>query len=181
MLSMINGDEIRTRLRIGSVTHTVIATQNPLVANEFAHLAVTFDGSSVRIYKNAIEIHAQSIAGSLNATRDFPLDIGNNSSSLSQGFNGVIDDVRIFGLALTHSDIVDLAQIPPGCGDGIIQDDLNESCDDTNVSNGDGCGSDCSIEDGWTCSGEPSICQPPVTQCNDGIDNDGDGFCRLPL
>ncbi len=44
------------------------------------------------------------------------------------------------------------------CGDGLITG--SEECDDGNTSDGDGCSSTCVVEAGWTCSGEPSDCEP---------------------
>lgn len=44
----------------------------------------------------------------------------------------------------------------PRCGDGVILGE--EACDDGNESSGDGC-ADCAIEDRWSCSGEPSVCE----------------------
>ena len=51
-----------------------------------------------------------------------------------------------------------------GCGDGVI--DLNESCDDDNSENNDGCSDACLIEEGWECIGQPSACE---TICGDLI------------
>jgi cysteine-rich repeat protein len=45
---------------------------------------------------------------------------------------------------------------PIACGDGDL--DGSEGCDDANAGAGDGCGVDCAVEPGFTCSGEPSIC-----------------------
>lgn len=50
------------------------------------------------------------------------------------------------------------------CGDGVVAG--SETCDDGNTASGDGCGASCRVEDGWTCSGEPSVCE---TQCGDGV------------
>ena len=36
-----------------------------------------------------------------------------------------------------------------------------EECDDSNTDADDGCSSACAIEDGWTCTGTPSTCEPP--------------------
>jgi len=41
------------------------------------------------------------------------------------------------------------------CGNGVIND--GEECDDGNTVSGDGC-SDCTIDIGWECTGEPSDC-----------------------
>ena len=51
------------------------------------------------------------------------------------------------------------------CGDGLVE----EECDDSNLDDGDGCASDCTIEDGWTCSGEPSVCSD-IDECADEAD-----------
>ncbi|MBL8913767.1 MAG: DUF4215 domain-containing protein, partial [Archangium sp.] len=60
------------------------------------------------------------------------------------------------------------------CGDGIVASPA-EACDDGNSMNGDGCSSTCTVETGFQCSGQPSVCRPPENQCNDGMDNDMDG------
>ncbi|MFN2376170.1 MAG: hypothetical protein ABR538_06515 [Candidatus Binatia bacterium] len=44
------------------------------------------------------------------------------------------------------------------CGDGLIVG--AESCDDTGVADGDGCSSSCTVEGGYGCAGEPSVCTP---------------------
>ena len=67
------------------------------------------------------------------------------------------------------------------CGDGIITGD--QECDDGNIRNGDGCSSECQIEEGWECSGEPSVCNPICgdgliygdEECDDGNTISGDG------
>ncbi len=51
------------------------------------------------------------------------------------------------------------------CGDGILAGD--ETCDDLNVDAGDGCNDVCTIEDGWSCSEEPSMCEEGLV-CGDG-------------
>ena len=55
---------------------------------------------------------------------------------------------------------------PPGCGDGIVQAELGETCDDGNFFDGDGCSSTCQVEAGFQCVGEPSVCSPI---CGDGM------------
>jgi cysteine-rich repeat protein len=44
------------------------------------------------------------------------------------------------------------------CGNGIIEG--SEQCDDGNQNSGDGCSYDtCQIENGWSCTGQPSVCK----------------------
>ena len=58
------------------------------------------------------------------------------------------------------------------CGNGEIN--TGETCDDGGVVNGDGCSSICTIETGWTCSGEPSAC----FYCNDNYICDSNENCQ---
>lgn len=43
------------------------------------------------------------------------------------------------------------------CGDGRV--DGEEACDDDAIASADGCSSNCELEPGYSCSGEPSACQ----------------------
>lgn len=70
------------------------------------------------------------------------------------------------------------------CGDGEVNGDLGETCDDQNRTSGDGCSNECQTEDGFTCYGEPSECERLVCGddviafgegCEDGNERDGDG------
>ena len=58
------------------------------------------------------------------------------------------------------------------CGNGTIE--VGEECDDTDTDDGDGCSSTCTVEDGWVCEDEPSVCTPVV--CGDGL-IEGDEEC----
>jgi len=42
------------------------------------------------------------------------------------------------------------------CGDGVM--DLTDVCDDDGTAGGDGCSISCTVEPGWICAGEPSVC-----------------------
>jgi len=80
---------------------------------------------------------------------------------------------------------VDLALI--ACGDGVLG--AGELCDDNNTTSGDGCSSTCTLEQGWACSGQPSMClftcgNGAVTgneQCDDGNTTSGDGCSNVCL
>jgi len=60
-------------------------------------------------------------------------------------------------LACTAACAIDLSGCTlASCGDGIIEG--TEECDDGGTAAGDGCSSNCSMEEGWRCVGQPSIC-----------------------
>ncbi|MCX6750762.1 MAG: myxococcus cysteine-rich repeat containing protein [Candidatus Pacearchaeota archaeon] len=58
----------------------------------------------------------------------------------------------------------DNVQVLSTCGNGIIESPYEE-CDDGNYNSGDGCSFSCSVESGYTCTGQPSVCtkseEPP--------------------
>jgi cysteine-rich repeat protein len=49
------------------------------------------------------------------------------------------------------------------CGDGAINSVTGEECDDGNTDDADGCDASCAVEDGFTCTGEPSVCEVTPT------------------
>ena len=66
------------------------------------------------------------------------------------------------------------------CGDGQITS--TETWDDGNAVSGEGWDSSCAIESGWTCNGQPSVCQKwgnkireGTEVCDDGNLSNGDG------
>lgn len=57
----------------------------------------------------------------------------------------------------------------PGCGDGLLDKSLGETCDDGNNVSGDGCDSNCNVETNWECTaveGALSVCT--YIACGDG-------------
>ena len=54
----------------------------------------------------------------------------------------------------------------PYCGDGVADLALNETCDDGNITNGDGCDANCQIEAAAGC-GDNTL-DPPQEECDDG-------------
>jgi cysteine-rich repeat protein len=53
--------------------------------------------------------------------------------------------------------------VAPSCGDGVLSG--NEFCDDGNEDDGDCCGGDCTLEDGWSWDVDTAVC---VSVCGDG-------------
>lgn len=66
---------------------------NAIPLNTWVHLAVTYNGSSVKIYQDGIEVYTSSITGSITASTTSLL-IGKRSDD-ADSFTGYIDEVRI--------------------------------------------------------------------------------------
>ncbi len=85
----------------GSATSAQATTG--LALNVWSHLAATYDGSIVRLYVNGTQVATQAAVGDLpNSTG--ALRIGGNNL-WNEWFDGQIDEVRIYGRALTATEI----------------------------------------------------------------------------
>src|SRR5439155_7658459 len=81
--------------------HTVGPTALPV--NAWTHLAGTFDGTTVRLYVNGVEVASQAQATSLVNTAE-TLQIGADKFA-GENFAGRIDEVRIYNRALSPAEI----------------------------------------------------------------------------
>src|SRR5205823_1351342 len=71
--------------------------------NTWMHLAGTFDGATMRLYVNGVEVMSQAQPAALTATAG-TLQIGADSYT-GENFAGRIDEVRIYNRALTAAEI----------------------------------------------------------------------------
>lgn len=76
----------------------------------WCHIAATYDGSTIRIYFNGVE-EGSTAGPSSVASNDRHVGIGRSSTS-NGGFNGLIDDVRVFDEALDGITIQTLMNTP---------------------------------------------------------------------
>jgi hypothetical protein len=74
-----------------------------LSVNTWTHLAATYDGAQLRLYVNGVAVASLARTGPL-MTSTHPLEIGGDSL-YGQYFAGLIDDVRVYNMALTAAQI----------------------------------------------------------------------------
>jgi hypothetical protein len=75
-----------------------------LPLNTWTHLAATYDGSILRLYVNGTQVATQAQSGLLTQSAN-PLEIGGDSI-FGQYFAGLIDEVRVYNIALAPSQIL---------------------------------------------------------------------------
>ena len=84
-----------------------------LAANKWSYLAVTYDGSTLRLYVNGTQVGSQARTGAITKSTN-QLQIGGDSL-YGQYFKGLIDEVRVYNIALGAAAIqTDMAT--PGLG-----------------------------------------------------------------
>jgi len=75
-----------------------------LPLNTWSHIALTFDGSSVKVYKNGALTRQLAVAGALPVS-DGPVRIGGRDNPSFAHWTGSIDEVSIYGRALSSNEI----------------------------------------------------------------------------
>ena len=76
-------------------------TASPI--NAWTHVALTYNGTTLRLYVNGVLAASQARTGSIQASSS-PLWIGGNSP-YGEYFQGLIDEIRIYNRALTQAEI----------------------------------------------------------------------------
>ena len=75
----------------------------PLQTNAWSHLAMTYDGTTLRLYVNGVQVSSQPQTGLISSSTN-PLQIGADSFS-GQFYQGTIDEVRVYNVVLTQAQI----------------------------------------------------------------------------
>jgi hypothetical protein len=74
-----------------------------ITTNEWFHVAVTYDGANVKIYKNGVRVKSFALTGAIQTSVN-NLKIGEEYNS-TYNFNGLIDEVRIYNYARTAEQV----------------------------------------------------------------------------
>jgi len=80
-----------------------VYSSSALTTNTWNHIATTYDGTSLKIYKNGILVGTRNQTGNMYVSGN-PLRIGGNLI-WGEYFRGQIDDVRVYNRALTQTEI----------------------------------------------------------------------------
>ena len=115
---------LRARVRVGGSTTTLIAGSGDLLTGEWRHAAVTYDGTTLRLYLDAVEVGSTSLSGAVDVDASVPVTVGSQPPGAGlRFFDGLIDDARILSRALSASELSDIFESnqtpnePPVAGD----------------------------------------------------------------
>ena len=100
---------LRFRLKTDGTTGEIKAdtTTGTIELNEWIHVATTWNGVTMRIYKDGVEVGSLAKGGTLSTNPAANVAIGNQPiGAEDRPFDGIIDDVRIYNYARTPSQIL---------------------------------------------------------------------------
>jgi glucose/arabinose dehydrogenase len=88
-------------------------------ANQWFHLAATYNGTQMRIYVNGSPVGVLAATGAIPVSTD-PIYLGTKTPGSIAGdhFNGSLDDLRLYNRSLSGAEIGEIAGVDPG--DGLI-------------------------------------------------------------
>ncbi len=93
----------------GTLDNTV-STNSAIAINKWTYMAVTYDGASLKIYRNGFAVASLKTTKAVKTSNGL-LQIGGNKI-WGDYFNGLIDDVRIYNTARTQTQIQSDAKTP---------------------------------------------------------------------
>ena len=103
LYSKRNTDLPLGEITVGTTTVKAVTGTSGLALNAWSHLALTYDGTNLRLYLNGAQVALTVTSGTI-ATSTGPLTIGGNPI-WGEWFNGVMDEIRIYRRALTAAEI----------------------------------------------------------------------------
>lgn len=87
-----------------------LASSAAITVNAWTHVALTYDGSNLRLYLNGALVSSRAKTGAIGSNAN-DLYIGGNNP-YGEYFRGLVDEVRIYNRALTGSEIQSDMQAP---------------------------------------------------------------------
>jgi hypothetical protein len=97
-------DGSKPATELGTATsYTTLTGSQSLPANTWSHIAATYDGATMKVYRNGTLVGSKALTGSLVNTTD-PLKFGGNAV-WNEWFQGRLDEVRVWKTARTQSQV----------------------------------------------------------------------------
>ena len=94
------------------MTRTLISTGPSLQAGSWTHVAATYDGMTMRLYQDGLEVGSRAHGGDVATDPTVTVRIGDGPAVYFRPFDGRIDEVWIFDRALSAGEIGELMVTP---------------------------------------------------------------------
>ena len=94
---------VTAHVTVGGTEYTAVSS-TALPSSAWTHLAVTFDGSNLRLYQDGVIEDTTAVSGSM-ATNNYLWTFGRDASASSGYFAGSLDEFKLFNRALTDNEI----------------------------------------------------------------------------
>ena len=104
--NMLSGGRMQFAAYVNNSWVQLVSPSNAFLAGSTYHVGFTWDGATMRIYKNGIEIASKPAPGTLSTSYD--LIIGADSNGLGpigEYFAGTIDEIAVYSRALALAEI----------------------------------------------------------------------------
>jgi GH43 family beta-xylosidase len=98
---------------VGGVGEGSWNSSGGLTIGEWQHVAVTYDGTRIRFYRNGVSDANQPVAALRFGVVDEPLVIGADFPGDDEYFDGAVRDARVYGRALSTQEVLAIANPPP--------------------------------------------------------------------
>ena len=104
---------VRVQPASGSASWQYAESTAAVTANTWEHLAGTYDGETIRLYRNGSQVASKTAPGTMvQCSRTS--SVGSRASNDQHRFPGLIDEVRVFDHALTDSEVKRLLYLGTG-------------------------------------------------------------------
>lgn len=104
-LSITSGNQWQGTVFVGNSAIDVTDPGSPSTTS-WTYLVMTRSGSTLTLYVNGVPVSTASVSGTLNTGTGI-LAIGRSGSASVDYFNGSVDEVAIYGAALSASQVAD--------------------------------------------------------------------------
>lgn len=113
MVSLINTDDIRFRLKTGTAdlagTTTLVGSSGGVTTNTWHHVAATYDGSDMRLYLDGVEDATSASKTGNIRVNGWPTTIGEDSDG-NNDYTGRLAEMTINTATLTVDELLALAR-----------------------------------------------------------------------
>ena len=101
MLSSINTNQMRVRLRTGGTATTHFETSTAINTGQWYHMGFVYDGSNIIFYRDGVQNGSSAKTGVIDTSGAVEVRIADNPGTNRVELDGLIEDCRIYTKALS--------------------------------------------------------------------------------